>query len=153
MIIIVTKICQFTLACTHPFYHTLHKTVFYLFVYFITLKWIESYHYIIPMYDTQLKTKIEYIQKEWSTLCGAASNTILMDLFSALLGFCVGNSPVTGEFPSQRPVTRSFDVFFDLRLNKQLSKYSCVWWFETPPRSLLRHCSDNQYYENKINML
>ena len=33
---------------------------------------------------------------------------------SALLAFCEGNPPVTGEFPSQRPVTRSFDVFFDL---------------------------------------
>ena len=30
--------------------------------------------------------------------------------------------PVTGEFPSQWPVTRSFDVFFDLRLNQQSSK-------------------------------
>ena len=36
--------------------------------------------------------------------------------------FCAGNSPVTGEFPSQRPVTRSFDVFFDLRLNKRFGK-------------------------------
>ena len=45
-----------------------------------------------------------------------------METFSALLALCVGNSPVTGEFPSQRPVTRSFDVFFDLRLNKRLSK-------------------------------
>ena len=35
---------------------------------------------------------------------------------SALLALCAGNSPVTGEFPSQRPVTRNFDVFFDLRL-------------------------------------
>ena len=42
--------------------------------------------------------------------------------FSALLALCAGNSPVTGEFPSQRPVTRRFDVFFDLRLNKRLSK-------------------------------
>ena len=48
----------------------------------------------------------------------------------------VGNSPVTGEFPWQRPVTRSFDVFFDLRLNKRLSKQSWVWWFESPSRSL-----------------
>ena len=40
----------------------------------------------------------------------------------AILALCVGNSPVTGEFPSQRSVTRSFDVFFDLRLNKRLSK-------------------------------
>ena len=47
-----------------------------------------------------------------------------MDKFSALLALCVGNSLVTGEFPSQRPVTRSFDVFFDLHLNKRLSKQS-----------------------------
>ena len=40
-----------------------------------------------------------------------------MKTFSALLAFCAGNSPVTGEFPAQRPVTRSFDVFYDLRLN------------------------------------
>ena len=33
---------------------------------------------------------------------------------SALLALCAGNSPVTGEFPAQRPVTRSFDIFFDL---------------------------------------
>ena len=47
-----------------------------------------------------------------------------MDTFSALLALCAGNSPVPGEFPSQRSVTRSFDVFFDLRLNKRLSKQS-----------------------------
>ena len=34
-----------------------------------------------------------------------------METFSALLPLCAGNSPVTGEFPTQRPVTRSFDVF------------------------------------------
>ena len=38
-----------------------------------------------------------------------------METFSALLALCVGNSPVTGEFPSQGPVSRSFDVSFDLR--------------------------------------
>ena len=53
-----------------------------------------------------------------------------------------GNSPVIGEFPSQRPVTRSFDVFFDLRLNKRLSKQSWDWWFETPSGSLWRHCNE-----------
>ena len=41
---------------------------------------------------------------------------------SAFLALCAGNSPVTGDFPAQRPVTRSFDVFFDLRLNERLSK-------------------------------
>ena len=43
-----------------------------------------------------------------------------METFSALLALCVGNSPVTGEFPTQRSVTRSFHFFFDLRLNKEL---------------------------------
>ena len=62
-----------------------------------------------------------------------------METFSALLALCAGNSPVTGEFPSQRPETRSFDVFFDLRLNKRLSKQKWGWWFETPTRSLWRN--------------
>ena len=52
----------------------------------------------------------------------------------------VREPPVTGTFPSQRPVMRSFDVFFDLRLNKRLSKQSRRRWFETPWRSLWRHC-------------
>ena len=58
-------------------------------------------------------------------------------------GLCEGNSPVTGEFPSQRPVTRSFDVFFNLRLNKRLSKQMGRRWFETPSGSLWRHCNVN----------
>ena len=66
-----------------------------------------------------------------------------METFSALLALCARNSPVTGESPSQRPVTRSFDVFFDLRLNKPLSKQSRRRWFETPLRSLWRHCNVN----------
>ena len=47
-----------------------------------------------------------------------------METFSALLALCEGNSPVTSEFPSQRPGTRSFDVFLDLRLNERLSRQS-----------------------------
>ena len=50
------------------------------------------------------------------------------DTFSASLAICAENSPVTVEFPTQRPVTRSFDIFFDLRLNKRLSKQSWGWW-------------------------
>ena len=45
-----------------------------------------------------------------------------MKTISALLAICAGNSPVPGEFPAQRPVARSFDVYFDLRPNKRLSK-------------------------------
>ena len=64
-----------------------------------------------------------------------------METFSALLAICAGNSPVSGEFPAQRPVTRSFDVFFDLRLNKPVSKQSYGWWLETLSRPLWRHCN------------
>ena len=64
-----------------------------------------------------------------------------METFSALLTICAGNSPVTGDFPAQRPVTRGFDVFFGLRLNKRLSKQSHGWWFETPSSPLWCHCN------------
>ena len=63
-----------------------------------------------------------------------------METFSALLAPCAGNSPVTGEFPAPRPVTRSFDVFSGLRLNKRLNNREAGDWFETPSRSLWRHC-------------
>ena len=62
-----------------------------------------------------------------------------METFSALLVICAGNSTVPGEFHTQRPVTRSFDVFFDLRLNKRLSKQSWGWLFETLSHPLWRH--------------
>ena len=64
--------------------------------------------------------------------------------------------PVTGGFPSQRPVTRSFDVFFDLRLNKRLVKQSRRRWFGTPSRSLWRQCNkwrECWYLIQKLNSL
>ena len=70
-----------------------------------------------------------------------------METFSTLLALCGGNSLFTVESPSQRPVMRSFDVFFDLRLNNRLSKQSWGWWFETPWRSLWRHC--NGQYDDR----
>ena len=60
--------------------------------------------------------------------------------FPRLLAICAGNSLASGEFPAQRPVTRSFDVFF-LCLNKRLRKQSWGWWFETLSRLLWRHCN------------
>ena len=60
---------------------------------------------------------------------------------SAFLALSARSSPVTGEFRSQRPVTRSFDVFFALRPNIHLSKESWGWWFAMPSRSLWRHCN------------
>ena len=52
------------------------------------------------------------------------THSLSMITFSALLAICAGNSPVTGEFPTQRPVTRSFDFYFDLRPNERLNKQS-----------------------------
>ena len=60
------------------------------------------------------------------------------NIFFALLAFCAGNSPVTGEFPPQRPVTRSFDVSFDLCLNQQLNKQWRPRWSKTTSRWLWR---------------
>ena len=71
-----------------------------------------------------------------------------MDTFSALLAICAGNSPVPGEFPTQMPVTRSFDAYFDLRPNKRLSKQSRSWWFEAPSRPLWRHRNVEQIFLN-----
>ena len=58
-----------------------------------------------------------------------------------------------GEFPTQRPVTRSFDVFCDLRLNKRLSKQPWGWWFETPSWSLWRHCNVTKLLDFQVTLL
>ena len=58
-----------------------------------------------------------------------------------------------GEFPTQKPVTRSFDVFFDLRLNKRLSKQPWGWWFETTSWSLWRHRNaNNELYWDSLEL-
>ena len=80
----------------------------------------------------------------WSAVCtilGISWWSHQMETFSALLALRAGNSPVRGKFRTQRPVTRNFDIFFDLRLNKRLSKQSRGWRFQTPWRSLWRHCN------------
>ena len=69
-----------------------------------------------------------------------------METFSPLLAICAGNSLVSGEFLAQRPVTRSFDVFFDLCPNKRLSKQTWGWWYETPSGPLWRH----RWYTNTL---
>ena len=76
-----------------------------------------------------------------------------METFSALLVLWGGNSRVTGEFPSQSPVTRIFDFFFDLRLNKKLSKQSKRQWFVMRSRSFWRHCSDKIVYKHYLIVL
>ena len=66
-----------------------------------------------------------------------SSNGNIFRVTGPLCGECTG----PGEFPTQWPVTRSFDVFFDLRLNKRLSEQPWGWWFETPSWSLWRQCN------------
>ena len=85
-----------------------------------------------PKYPNNRKATVRYVHN-------AAWWRHQMETFSALLAICAGNSPVPGEFPTKRPVTRSFDVLLDLRLNKRLSKQSWGWWFETLSRPLWRH--------------
>ena len=107
-----------------------------------SLCWADS----VPSPGGRICISISYHQSHWyywwlvlnQTQPGVSWWRHQMEIFSALLAICAGNSPVPGEFPTQRPVTRSFDVFFDLRLNKQLNKQSCGWWFETPSGSLWR---------------
>ena len=75
-----------------------------------------------------------------------SSNGIIFRVTGPLCGEFTG----PGEFPTQRPVIRSFDVFFDLRPNKRLSKQWWGWWFETLSRSLWRHRNaiSNQCFDN-----
>ena len=71
-----------------------------------------------------------------------SSNGSIFRVTGSLCGEFTG----PGEFPTQRPVTRSFDVYFDLRLNKRLCKQSWGWWFETLLCPLWRHSNVNFWY-------
>ena len=73
-----------------------------------------------------------------------------METFSALLAICAGNSPIPSEFPTPRPVKWSFDVFFDLRLNKRLSKHTWGWWFEMLSCPLWRKCNENTHNRQSL---
>ena len=95
---------------------------------------------------TEMVQVVETILDE-TMITSSNGNSHHMETFAALLGllllaFCAGNSPVTCEFPAQRPLTWSFDVFFNLPPNKWLSKQSWGWWFETPSCSLWHHCNE-----------
>ena len=74
----------------------------------------------------------------WETLCMMTSSN---GSIFRVTGHLCGDSSVTAGFPTERLVTQSVDVFFGLRLNKQLSKQSSSWWFETPSRTLWRQCN------------
>ena len=87
---------------------------------------------------TRVMTRIDYHMM-------TSSNGNIFRVTGPLCGEFTG----PGEFPTQRPVTRSIDVFFDLRLNKWLSKQPWGWWFETLSRPLWRHRNEYQYYSKQ----
>ena len=80
---------------------------------------------------------------EYSYIMMTSSNGNIFRVTGPLCGEFTG----PGEFPTQRPVTRSFDVYFDLRLNKRLSKQPWGWWFETLSWSLWRHVMEIRTYD------
>ena len=65
-------------------------------------------------------------------------------------GHLCGEFTGPGEFPAHGPVMRSFDVFFDLYLNKRLNTQSWGWWFKTPSPSLWRHCNEQSCFTTQI---
>ena len=89
---------------------------------------------------TKWSTLIIFLGMDWfSAVCVVISDILpwwcnQIESFSVLLAPCAGKSPVTGEFPSQRPVTRSFGVFFVLRL----------WWTSAGPLTMCRMGSSSQ---------
>ena len=81
------------------------------------------------------------VTADGQALLGASMMTSSNGNIFGVTGHLCGEFTGPGEFPAQRPVTRSFDVFFDLSLNKRLSKQSRGWWFETQSHPLWRHCN------------
>ena len=104
-----------------------------------------GYHYVDIYVWERPSNLITHLSNQCNSLQDWVQDAISwwhpMEIFSALLALCMGNSPVTVEFPDQRPVMQSFDMFFDLHLKQQLSKQWRRWWFEMPPCSLWRYCN------------
>ena len=92
------------------------------------------------------KTHMVYVWQIWSQspICVGKSARMMTssngNIFRVTDPLC-GEFTGLGEIPAQRPVTRGFDVFFDLRLNKRLSKQPWGWWSEMPSWSLWRQCN------------
>ena len=96
-----------------------------------TLKWAargSKAHILIIIHTNNTSSSCPFLHASTGQLCSFDNQNTLfimyawwrhqMESYSAPLASCAGNSPVTAEFPSQRPVTRSIDIFFDLHLEK-----------------------------------
>ena len=87
-------------------------------------EWLDKY---MNMNYQYLWVSVPILRMHWNRLFAYSWWRQQMETFSALLALCEGNPPVNGGFPSQGPETRSFGIFFHLRLNKRLSKQSRRW--------------------------
>ena len=107
-----------------------------------------SYHNLFPnasstfslskVFDTATDFEIRRQYKHTTVARGRIMMTSSNGNIFRVTGPLCGEFTGPGKFSTQRPVTRNFDVFFDLRLDKRLSKQPWGWWFETPSWSLWR---------------
>ena len=107
------------------------------YIYFIGLCHI---HACICAENDKYHVEMDVIQWTWYGFLYPMMTSSNGNIFRVTGPLC-GEFTGPGEFPTQRPVTRSFDVFFDLRRNEWLSKQPWGWWFETPSLSLSRQCN------------
>ena len=132
------------LSCVNPLSETM-----------LTYHQLDTWEQTLMKFKLRYKTFIRQMLQIWfgrqgvNTLCPCESRSISWlsmmtssngNIFRVTGPLC-GEFTGPGEFPPQRPVTRSFDVFFDLRLNKRSNKQPQGWWFETPSWSLWRQCN------------
>ena len=103
--------------------YTVHKIQHCLFLYLFS-----EASLIKCIFGKTISDIVVLIMRFWTVF---HDDAIKWKHFTHYWRFCEGNPPVTGGLPSQRPMTRSFDVFFDLRLKKRLNKQSRRWGFET----------------------
>ena len=108
---------QGTMVCTACLY-----TCYVILICSILIIWILLYTIHINAVGQEYNGAVTYETQSHQFTVQITWWRHQMKTFSALLAICAGKSTVSGEFPAQRPVTRSFDAFFDRRLNKRLSK-------------------------------
>ena len=109
-------------------------------------------HSTTQAYFRRLNIKTGITWASWRRNSPAMMTSSNGNIFRVIGPLC-GEFTGPGEFPTQRPVTRSFDVFFDLHLNKWLSKQPRGWWFETQSWSIWRHCNANRLFGHKSSAL
>ena len=110
----------------------------------LLIEWCKKGQWWQYMSSLEFRNFEERSQMDWILMTGIwmhMMNSSNGNIFR-VTGHLCGEFPVTGEFPSQRPVTWSFDVVPDLRPNQQFSKQARRQWSGTPSRSLWRHCSE-----------